>query len=106
MAEGAKKRKIKEKQKREADKEIDKRNKAEEEKQEKKKLKKADSNVVMASGRINALLSKTGSFNEEADKKVEKDAEDLITIMAEAALIDRDLYKDKKPALNKLLKAP
>jgi len=109
LEEGAKKRKIKEKQKREADKEIDKRNKAEKEKEEKKKQKKAaDSNAVMKSGRINALLSKTGSgsFDKEADDRIEKEAEDLITMMIEAALVDRDLYKEKKPALNKLLKAP
>ena len=60
----------------------------------------------MASGRINALLSKNGAVDKATDEKVEKDAEELITMMAEAALIDRDLYKDKKPALNKLLKAP
>jgi len=60
----------------------------------------------MASGRINALLSKNGAVDKATDEKVEKDAEELITMMTEAALIDRDLYKAKKPALNKLLKAP
>ncbi len=105
---GGKKRKIKEKQKREADKEIDKRNKAEKEKEEKKKQKKAaaDSIALMKSGRVNALLSKTGAFDKEADERIEKEAQDLITMMTEAALMDRDLYKEKKPALNKLLKAP
>jgi len=84
--------------------EIDKRNKAEKEKEEKKKQKKAaaDSIAKMKSGRVNALLTKSGSFDKEADERVEKEAQDLITMMTEAALMDRDLYKEKKPALNKL----
>lgn len=107
--EGAKKRKIKEKQKREADKAIDKRNKEEEEKRKKKKT--ADTTVLMSSGRINAMLSgksknKAGTFDMESDLKAGKDAEDLITNMTEAAQKDRDLYKAKRPALNKLLMAP
>lgn len=86
--EGLKKRRVKEKQKREADKEIDRRNKEEEEKRKKKKS--AEVVNKMQSGRINAMLTgKTKSkganaFNKESDEIAGKDAEDLITKMTEA----------------------
>ncbi len=81
---------MKEKQKREADKVIDRRNKEEEEKRKKKKSASEAVNK-MQSGRINAMLSGksrskgAGAFDKDTDEKVGKEAEELIMKMTEAA---------------------
>jgi hypothetical protein len=97
-----KKRKLKERQKREADIEIEKRYKDEAESRQKKKAAgKASGNSggapinVMQSGRMNAMMITKGKkivINSEADKKAENEASELIQKMSEATQNDRESY--------------
>ena len=98
-----KKRKLKERQKREAEMEIEKRYKDEAESRQKKKAAgKVSGNGgsalpsnVMQSGRMNAMLitkGKKAEINKEADKKAENEASELIQKMSEATDNDRKSY--------------